>query len=71
MAYFDTSVLVPLFVPETMLTGCAGLADPARDREPRYVSDWTRTELVSAISGKVRVRVLSASGGSGDADDRR
>lgn len=59
MTYIDTSALVPMAVKETgsprVLSWLAAHADAAVS-----ISAWTRTELVSAIAGKVRVAVISA-----------
>lgn len=59
MRYLDTSVLVPLFVPE-----------PESDRVQRWmerqagdvltISDWTLTEFASAMGLKVRSKHLKA-----------
>lgn len=57
MVYIDTSALVPMVVPETgspaVLAWLAGHADAVP-----VISTWTRAELVSAISGKVRLKVI-------------
>jgi predicted nucleic acid-binding protein len=57
MLYLDTSVLVPLFIPE-----------PESDRIQRwverqaaellYISEWTLTEFASALGLKVRTKHL-------------
>jgi predicted nucleic acid-binding protein len=57
MLYLDTSVLVPLFIPE-----------PESDRMQRwierqaaeslYISEWTLTEFASALGLKVRAKHL-------------
>jgi uncharacterized protein len=59
MLYLDTSVLVPLFIPE-----------PESDRIQRWIerqapealciSEWTLTEFVSALGLKVRMKHLNA-----------
>lgn len=58
MVYIDTSALVPMVVTETgtprLLAWLAAQMGPS----PR-ISNWTRTELVSAISGKVRASVIA------------
>lgn len=59
MAYLDTSALVPLLVPETGTERVMAWLSGTRDRAPT-ISAWTRTEMVSAISGKVRSSVIAA-----------
>jgi predicted nucleic acid-binding protein len=59
VAYLDTSALVPMVVTETGTPHV--LAWLAAQRGPRTrISNWTRAELVSAISGKVRASVIAA-----------
>lgn len=56
--YLDTSVAVPLFVPEpTSEAVAAWLADCT---EPIVSADWIGTEFASALSIKVRCTALSA-----------
>jgi predicted nucleic acid-binding protein len=59
MAYVDTSALVPMIVEET---GTSRVLEwlAAQSHAATAISSWTRTELVSAVVGKVRTSVLSA-----------
>lgn len=59
MLYVDTSVLVPLFVPEPesdLVRAWFG----ARTGEALAISDWTLTEFASAMGIKVRDKGLKA-----------
>jgi predicted nucleic acid-binding protein len=53
MLYLDTSVLVPLFVPEPESDLVRAWFD-ARAGETLAISDWTLTEFASAMGIKVR-----------------
>jgi predicted nucleic acid-binding protein len=59
MTYIDTSALVPMVVKETGSPRVLGWLSAQADAAAS-ISAWTRTELVSAISGKVRVAVIEA-----------
>lgn len=58
MDYVDTSVLVPLFIPEPDSTAVRGWFDrrPARSVA---MSDWTLVEFASTIGIKVRTGALN------------
>jgi hypothetical protein len=58
MTYVDTSALVPMVVTETGTPQVLAWLAAQRGPPPR-ISNWTRTELVSAISGKVRASVIA------------
>ena len=57
MLYLDTSVLVPLFVPEPDSAAMRSWFD-AHSGETLAISDWTLTEFASAIGIKVRDKRL-------------
>jgi uncharacterized protein len=59
MLYLDTSVLVPLFVPETESGSMRAWFD-AQAGETLAISDWTLTEFASAMGIKVRDKGLKA-----------
>jgi predicted nucleic acid-binding protein len=60
MVYLDTSVLLPLFVPEPE-SGRVRRGLATIPPEDITISEWTRTEFVSAISIMVRTRRLEES----------
>jgi uncharacterized protein len=57
MLYLDTSVLVPLFVPEPTTAAVRRWLDNLAGKV-LVVSDWTLTEFASALGIKVRERRL-------------
>jgi len=57
MLYLDTSVLVPLFVPEPESSSMRAWFD-AQAGETLAISDWTLTEFASAMGIKVRDKGL-------------
>lgn len=57
MLYLDTSVLVPLFVPEPESDPVRTWFD-ARAEDTLAISDWTMTEFASAMGIKVREKGL-------------
>jgi predicted nucleic acid-binding protein len=57
MLYLDTSVLVPLFVPEPASVGVRRWLE-RQASELLAVSDWTLTEFASALGIKVREKQL-------------
>ena len=57
MLYLDTSLLVPLFVPEPDSTAVRGWFNVRAD-ESLAISEWTLTEFASAMSIKVRDKKL-------------
>ncbi len=57
MIYLDTSVLVPLFVPEPDSDPMRAWFD-TRSGETLAISDWTLTEFASAMGIKVRDKGL-------------
>lgn len=59
MIYLDTSVLMPLFVPEPQSTALRGWFE-RQSEEVLAISDWTLTEFASALGIKVRIKGLSA-----------
>lgn len=63
MAYFDASVLVPLFVPEPLSPVIERWFEGARrDGEDSVVSDWGLTEFASALGIKCRQNRLTPHG---------
>lgn len=59
MLYLDTSVLVPLFVPEPESDSVRAWF-AAQGLEALAISDWTLTEFASAMGIKVRDKGLKA-----------
>ena len=59
MKYVDTSVLVPLFVPEET-TARVQLWLELPGNEALAISEWTVTEFASALGLKVRAKALRA-----------
>ncbi|MBM3554196.1 MAG: type II toxin-antitoxin system VapC family toxin [Alphaproteobacteria bacterium] len=60
MPYLDTSVLVPLVVPEPASTALEDWFDrEMRDGRDFVISDWCLTEFASALGMKQRERRLS------------
>lgn len=57
MLYLDTSVLVPLFVPESESAAARAWFE-AHAAETMAISDWTMTEFASAMGIKVRDKGL-------------
>lgn len=57
MLYLDTSVLVPLFVPEPESPAVRAWFD-TKAAETLAISDWTLTEFASAMGIKVRDKGL-------------
>ena len=57
MIYLDTSALVPLLVHERESDAVRRRMDALPPGEPA-ISEWTRTEFVSAVGIKVRMRQL-------------
>jgi len=57
MLYLDTSVLVPLFVPEEASERIQGWFE-RQGAEGLAIGDWTLTEFSSALGLKVRARTL-------------
>jgi uncharacterized protein len=57
MLYLDTSVLVPLFVPEPQTASIRQWA-AAHAAEALIISDWTLVEFASAVGMKVRQKTL-------------
>jgi hypothetical protein len=60
VVYIDTSALVPMIVTETGTPPIVAWLANQRDDAPA-ISTWTRVELVSAISGKIRASVIAPS----------
>lgn len=59
MLYLDTSVLVPLFVPEPLSAQLRHWFDGQSDKT-FAISDWTLTEFSSAMGIKVRDKGLKS-----------
>jgi len=59
MHYLDTSVLVPLFLPEETSERIQSWFE-TQGAEGLAISDWTLTEFSSALGLKVRAKVLKA-----------
>ncbi|HUP92983.1 MAG TPA: type II toxin-antitoxin system VapC family toxin [Solimonas sp.] len=57
MLYLDTSVLVPLFVPEPESAALRGWLE-SNAAASLAISDWTLTEFASAMGIKVRTKAL-------------
>jgi predicted nucleic acid-binding protein len=58
MVYFDTSVVVPLVLPEGSSDNVQAWV-AANRRHSLALSDWTLTEFASALGGRVRTRTLT------------
>ena len=63
MLYVDTSVLVPLVIPEPM-SGVVERWFEAAETGTLMTSGWTTAEFASAIDNKVRRKELSETSGS-------
>lgn len=59
MIYLDTSVLVPLFVPDVESASARRCLIQGA-KAPLAISDWSLTEFASAIGIRVRERALRA-----------
>jgi hypothetical protein len=57
--YLDTSVLLPLAIPEAASTAVRGWIETVAP-DGIAISDWTITEFASALGLKVRTRSLTA-----------
>jgi len=63
MLYFDTSILVPLIIPEATAETVAALV--RQHAGARFAtSHWTQVEFASMIAREVRMNRLGAQGGS-------
>jgi predicted nucleic acid-binding protein len=60
MLYLDTSVLVPLFIPESVSDRMQRWIE-RNAAELLYISEWTLTEFASALGLKVRTKHLQPS----------
>lgn len=67
MIYLDTSIVVPLIVPESGSTRARVWCDSLNARQLREVSlsTWTITEFASAIGLKIRQREITRTAGDG------
>jgi predicted nucleic acid-binding protein len=61
--YFDTSILVPLIVPEATTETVAALVR-LQDRAQFATSQWAQVEFASMIAREVRMGRLDANAGS-------
>ncbi len=63
MLYFDTSILVPLVVPEATTGAVAALV--RQNADARFAtSHWAKVEFASMVAREVRMGKMGANGGS-------
>lgn len=63
MLYFDTSILVPLVVPEATTGAVASLVGQNSDAQ-FTTSHWAKVEFASMVAREVRMGKIGANGGS-------